>query len=124
MSIIVTVKAGGGSNRLIVEDRGGGLDIRPENAAFADADRSTPVDIDHGHCSGCRDGRSILEMLGLSNDEADILSRWRTRKQDGVSSKLLGEILDKVVKAIDLDDEFECTTYDETIVLQVESSDA
>lgn len=108
-------------HRLVIDDTGTGVEIRSEKDCLIAADRSVVIDLDHPHCSGCAEGRPAPHArLGLTGDEADILSRWRTRKQDGHSAALLGEILDKVVKAINAPDPV-CETETERFLLRVES---
>lgn len=110
-------------HRLVIDDTGCGVEIRPEKDCLIAADRSVVIDLDHPHCSGCPEiaDDPIYIRLGLNDDEADILRRWRTRKEDGHSAALLGEILDKVVKAINTPDP-ECRTIHERFLLRVESA--
>lgn len=122
--IILSVIDGHGDviHRLVIDDTGCGVEIRPERDCLIAADRSVVIDLDHPHCSGCAEGRpTAYARLGLTGDEADILSRWRTRKEDGHSAALLGEILDKVVKALNAPDP-ECETDHERFLLRVESA--
>lgn len=105
--------------RYVIDDGETGLDIRHESKCKLDADVSTTHDLEISHCEACYDEMSIADVLGLSDDEADLLTRWRTRKQDGISSAKLGDILDKVVRAI-ARRPIECSSRHERIVLKVE----
>lgn len=106
-------------DRLVIDDTGTGPQIRLESECLLNADRSAVIDVRHRHCRGCSD-ESLCDRIGLTNDEADILTRWRTRKEDGVSAAQLGAIFDKVVKAINAPDPV-CHDEHERILLRVES---
>lgn len=110
-------------HRLVIDDTGSGVEIRQEKDCLIAADRSITLDMDHAHCHGCSEtgSHAVHELLGLTDDEADILCRWRTRKEDGYSASELGKILDKVVKALNAPDPV-CETEHERILLRVESA--
>lgn len=105
--------------RFTIEDKETGLDIRLSSECKLAADTSAVYDLETSHCDACHDEMSVAEIIGLTTEEADTLTRWRTRKQDGISSKQLGEILDKVVQAIGKRP-IECGSQHERIVLKVE----
>jgi hypothetical protein len=89
---------------LLLEDREDvGPEIRQLRAADCDAGPSQPVDVEVGHCPACLSDENdpVGELLGLSREEHRILMRWRTRKEDGVSSGELGRILDKLCRVLD-----------------------
>jgi hypothetical protein len=123
--VVLTVIDGSGDvvDRLVVEDSGTGIgpEIRSKKACLIDADRSMALDLAHIHCDGCPEaGNELYQRLNLTHDEVEVLTRWRTRKEDGVSAARLVEILDKVVKALNAPD-LGCETEHERILLRVES---
>ena len=106
-------------DRMIIDNRGAGIDIRQEDAPFMDADSSQPVDLEVLHCNACT--TSIAEQIGLTAEEVSVIARWRHRKEDGTSAKRLGEILDKIVNRLDYTDN-ECTAESERFVIEVEET--
>jgi hypothetical protein len=123
--VLLTVIDGAGDvvDCLVVDDTGTGIgpEIRSKKACLIDADRSMALDLPHIHCDGCVElGGDLTPRLDLTHDEVEILTRWRTRKEDGVSAAHLGAILDKVVKALNAPDPA-CETEHERILLRVES---
>ncbi len=104
---------------MLIDDRGSGLDIREADAPFCDADRSHVVDLETLHCHACT--ASIADQIGLTVAEHAVIRRWRNRKDDGVSAKALGEILDKIVKRLDYVDP-DCSDEEERFVIEIEET--
>lgn len=107
-----------GNSELLIEDRGTGMDIRHAKAAICDAASHAAVDIDIGHCNAC--GTSVAELLGLSLDEVTKIRKWRTRKEDGVTSTELGAVLDKIASGLTTQHGRDCHKDSNRIVLEVE----
>jgi len=107
---------------LIVDNSESGIDIRTSDKCKLEASESDTVDLEPVHCRGCvqDEDLNIRDALGLSEEEASILTRWRTRKQDGIESSVLGEILDKVVRALNKKAE-NCTRETDRILIKVET---
>jgi hypothetical protein len=103
----------------IIDDGETGLDIRESHRCKLDADSSVVMTIDHGHCECCIDGQSASDLIGLTEDEINIIAAWRNRKANGVSAARMGEILDKIVDGLDRTPA-ECDTTGESIVIKVE----
>lgn len=121
INLIVSDDEGDEIGSFIVDDGETGLDIRSNGQCKIEADSSAVIDIYIGHCSACHEEKNAIDMLGLTQDEADVLSRWRTRKQEGIDAKVLGEILDKVVRSF-AKKPIECSGRFQRIVLEVESA--
>lgn len=105
--------------RCIIEDTGTGLDIRDRHTSKVEASDQVAVDISHVHCDGCQMVAGVAALLGLTTDEADAIARWRTRKERGISSVRMGEILDKVARALNRPESL-CETEYSRILLRVE----
>lgn len=109
----------------IIEDNPDtGLEIRTRGESKATSGPWTIVEIDHDHCSGCRAEETIGDMIGLTTWETDAIIRWRDHANTNtadreVSGKQLGEILDKIAKALD-EDAPDCENFHERLKLKVE----
>lgn len=104
---------------MIIEDRGTGAgpDIREIGKTPLEAGSSEVFDVITGHCHAC--SSSIAEQIGLTKMEVSVIGRWRDRKADGVSAKMLGQILDKIVNRLDYVDD-KCTGDEERFVIEIE----
>lgn len=106
---------------LILEDRADvGPEIRQINAPGCEAGTFQAIDVAMGHCPCCIgiEDEPVGHILGLTSGELGILSRWRTRKADGVSSGEIARILDKLIAALTQDKL--CETEVKRIVVEVE----
>jgi hypothetical protein len=101
-----------------------GLEIRTRGQSKLLAGPWTIVELDHSHCSGCRADKTIGELLGLTDWEVETIGQWReiAKQPKGdreVSAKMLGEVLDKIVKGLE-EDAPGCETVYERVKLKVE----
>jgi len=108
---------------LMIEDRGGGVEIRGWATSPMEADRSATVDLPGGHCPGCPGEKDLVEQLGLTDDEWEDLKHWRKRKQRQVTAQRMGEVLDKLIAGVGkaVKDFEECEGGEHRIVLKVEA---
>jgi len=118
-TITLVLSTDSDDERFTIDDGETGLDIRSSGECKLQAGQSAVCDLEGEHCDACHDERDVADILGLTNDEAITLVRWRTLKQDGISSEVLGKILDKVVVALGRD-AIECGGAGQRIVLKVE----
>lgn len=100
-----------------IEDSETGPEIRHKGSAKLEAGPTATCDVPVNHCPAC--DKTIAELIGLSEDEVEIISNWRKRKKNGITSERMGEILDKIVGKLDRSDQT-CTNDEHRIVLEVE----
>jgi hypothetical protein len=109
---------------LLYIDKGGyGVEIYGHEQGRAQADDRATIEIDHGHCSTCRDDLTVRDILELSSRELDQLRDWISEYANDIVALEIKGVLEKIMKATDNDDKLDCETETGELEIRVELVD-